>query len=94
MDTHAAIALRNQPVLVKYEQNIVAKVMTFRPWASAIDAYGALSFRAVRDLVTGFVAGKEKRQNSCNVAATCHVLVSATPNRSVSEPAIQSAASA
>jgi hypothetical protein len=59
-EVHASIALRTQPVLTKYEQNIVMEVVSKSPGTSAIDAYSDFSFASIEDMTKRFVTTEEE----------------------------------
>ena len=64
---HAAIALRAQPILTKYEQNIVTEVISWTSGTSPIDAFADFSFGTVSDFVTGFHVTREELQDMSNL---------------------------
>lgn len=61
---HAAIALRAQRAITKYEQNVVDEVISWGSGAEAIDALADFSFATVADCQAGFVATPEERQDT------------------------------
>jgi len=63
-DEHTAIALRAQPAMTKYEQNLVEEVISWTAGTRAIDAYGDFSFRTMHDLMTKFIAADEEIQDA------------------------------
>jgi hypothetical protein len=61
---HAAIALRCQTAITKYEQNIVDEVLCWSPGIKPVDAYADFSFRTVEDCRVGLRATPEERQDT------------------------------
>jgi hypothetical protein len=61
---HTAIALRVQPVMTKYEQNLVDEVMSWTSGERPADAYGDFSFRTVQDMLQKFSVMEEEIQDS------------------------------
>jgi hypothetical protein len=69
-DRHATIALRCQPAITKYEQNIVEEVLCWSPGITPVDAYADFSFRTVEDCRLGFRATREERQDTSGFVRT------------------------
>jgi hypothetical protein len=63
---HTAVALRTQPILTKYEQNIVTEVISWSPQTPAIDAYSDFSFKTIADMVSRFLVTEEEKQDVAN----------------------------
>jgi hypothetical protein len=63
---HTAIALRSQPVLTKYEQNVVKEVISWTSGTPAIDAYADFSFASLDDMVSRFIFTEEEGQDISN----------------------------
>jgi hypothetical protein len=63
-NAHAAIALRCQKTMTRYEQNIVEEVIGWSGGIVPIDAYADFSFRTVDDCRTGLVATHEEMQDT------------------------------
>ena len=61
---HTAIALRRQPILTKYEQNIVSEIMSWTHGYPIIDAYGDFAFDKKDDLVSKFRVSNEEIQDA------------------------------
>lgn len=61
---HAAIALRRQKILTKYEQNIVREVISWSDNSPTIDAYGDFSFDRIDDLLQKFRVSIEEIQDA------------------------------
>jgi len=62
-DEHTAIALRVQPTMTKYEQNLVREVISRSPGMPPIDAYADFSFNKVADFVSSFAYTEEEAQD-------------------------------
>jgi hypothetical protein len=60
---HSAIALRCQPRMSRYEQNLVIETISWTRDVSLIDAYADFSFPTVDDFVSGFVVTEEELQD-------------------------------
>lgn len=63
-DRHAAIALRCQQTMTRYEQNIVEEVLGWTPGMEPIDAFADFSFRTVEDCRRGLFAQPEELQDT------------------------------
>lgn len=63
-DRHAAIALRCQKTMTRYEQNIVEEVLGWTPGMEPIDAFADFSFRTVEDCRNGLFAMPEELQDT------------------------------
>lgn len=61
---HAAIALRRQTILTKYEQNIVSEVISWSDGSPTLDAYGDFSFATIDDLLNKFRVSNEEIQDA------------------------------
>jgi hypothetical protein len=69
---HTAIALRAQPALTKYEQNVVTEVISWTPGTPVMDAFGDFSFRTVSDLVNKFIVTEEEVTDMTTCAGGFH----------------------
>ena len=63
-NAHAAIAMRCQKTMTRYEQNIVEEVIGWSDGIVPIDAFADFSFRTVDDCRHGLVATREKMQDT------------------------------
>jgi hypothetical protein len=61
---HAAIALRCQKTMTRYEQNIVEEVLGWSQGMEPVDALADFSFRTVEDCRTGLFAMPEELQDT------------------------------
>lgn len=61
---HAAIALRCQQTMTRYEQNIVEEVLGWTPGMEPVDAFADFSFRTVEDCRKGLFAMPEELQDT------------------------------
>lgn len=70
---HTAIALRAQPALTKYEQNVVTEVISWTPGTPTMEAFGDFSIRTVSDLVNKFIVTEEEVTDMSTCAGAFHV---------------------
>lgn len=70
---HAAIALRAQPYMTKYEQNLVKEVISWTPDTPAFEAFGDFTYRTVSDLVNKFIVTEEEVTDMSTCAGAFHV---------------------
>lgn len=63
-DRHAAIALRAQSAITKYEQNIVEEVISWSDGIVPMDAYADFSHPSVETCRAGLLATPEERQDT------------------------------
>lgn len=63
-ERHAAIALRAQTAVTKYEQNIVEEVMSWSEGVVPMDAYADFSHATVDACRTGLRASREEQQDT------------------------------
>jgi hypothetical protein len=61
---HAAVALRTQPAMTKYEQNTVLEVISYTPGTPAINIYADFSFKTAEEMAKGFVFTREEQQDT------------------------------
>lgn len=63
-DRHAAIALRAQDAISKYEQNIVQEIISWSEGVVPMDAYADFSHPTVEACRIGLLASREERQDT------------------------------
>lgn len=63
-DRHAALALRCQKTMTRYEQNIVEEVLGWTAGVEPVDAFADFSFRTVEDCRKGLFATSEEMQDT------------------------------
>jgi hypothetical protein len=63
---HLPVALRTQPVLTKYEQNLVREVISWTPGTPSIDAYSDFSFNSIREMTSRFLVTEEEMQDAAS----------------------------
>jgi hypothetical protein len=62
-EAHAPIAIRTQPAISRYEQNLVQDVISWTPDTPPIDVYADFSFRALADVAKSFHITEEEWQD-------------------------------
>lgn len=68
-ERHAAIALRAQNAVTKYEQNMVEEVMSWSDGVVWMDAYADFSHATVEACRTGLLASREEQQDTSKYVA-------------------------
>jgi len=71
---HAAIALRWQAAITKYEQDIVEEVIAWSGDIVPIDAFADFSFRTVSDCQMGLKASREEMQDTGGYVRAGHFI--------------------
>jgi hypothetical protein len=69
---HVPVALRTQPLLTKYEQNVVNDVISWTPQTPAIHGYADCSIRTLEDLTKRFSATDEEKQDASRFVGKFH----------------------
>jgi len=68
-ERHSPIALRQHPVLTKYEQNLVTRVISRSSDTPAIDAYADFSFQTIADIENGMKPSAEEFEDMSRFVA-------------------------